>query len=47
MGVAVTDAVIGERWAICSALLEVAQPRFPCWKLSARMNDPEFHKRFA
>ncbi len=47
LGVAVTDAVIGERWAIGSALLEVAQPRFPCWKLGARMNDPEFPRRFA
>ncbi len=46
-GVAVTDAVIGERWAIGSTLLEVAQPRFPCWKLGARMNDPEFPRRFA
>ncbi len=30
MDVAVTDAVIGERWQIGSTLLEVAQPRFPC-----------------
>ena len=31
-GLDVTAAVVGERWAIGSALLEVAQPRTPCWK---------------
>jgi MOSC domain-containing protein YiiM len=46
-GVAVTDALIGERWQIGNALLEVSQPRFPCWKLGARMNDPDFPRRFA
>jgi MOSC domain-containing protein YiiM len=45
--VAVTAAVIGERWEIGSALLEVAQPRIPCWKLGARMNDEMFPRRFA
>ncbi|MDQ3928145.1 MAG: MOSC domain-containing protein, partial [Chloroflexota bacterium] len=43
----VTGAVIGERWEIGSALLEVAQPRSPCWKLGARMGDPDFPPRFA
>ncbi|HYP40340.1 MAG TPA: MOSC domain-containing protein [Chloroflexia bacterium] len=46
-GVNVTGAVIGERWEIGSALLEVAQPRIPCWKLGARMNDPHFPPVFA
>lgn len=46
-GVDVTGAVIGERWEIGSALLEVAQPRIPCWKLGARMNDPDFPPVFA
>jgi MOSC domain-containing protein YiiM len=46
-GVAVTDAVIGERWEVGSALLEVSQPRIPCFKLGARMNDPDFPPRFA
>jgi MOSC domain-containing protein YiiM len=45
-GVDITNAVIGERWAIGSAVLEVAQPRIPCWKLAARMNDTAFPKRF-
>ena len=46
-GVDVTDAVIGERWEIGTVLFEVAQPRIPCWKLGARMNDPEFPRRFS
>jgi MOSC domain-containing protein YiiM len=46
-GVAVSEAVIGERWAVGSALLEVAQPRLPCFKLGLRMGDPGFLKRFA
>lgn len=40
------SAVIGERWEVGTAVLEVAQPRFPCWKLGARMNDPDFPPRF-
>jgi MOSC domain-containing protein YiiM len=45
-GVAVTEAVIGEQWAIGSALFEVAQPRMPCWKLGMRMADPDFPDQF-
>ena len=46
-GLPVSGAVIGERWAVGSALLEVAQPRLPCFKLGLRMGDPGFPKRFA
>jgi MOSC domain-containing protein YiiM len=46
-GVPVSEAVIGERWVVGSALLEVAQPRLPCFKLGLRMGDPGFLKRFA
>ena len=46
VGVDVSGAVVGERWGIGSALFEVAQPRFPCWKLGARMNDPHFPDLF-
>ena len=46
-GVGVSEAVIGERWAVGSTLLEVAQPRLPCFKLGIRMGDPRFLKRFA
>jgi MOSC domain-containing protein YiiM len=43
----VSEAIIGERWAVGSALLEVCQPRLPCFKLGLRMGDPRFLKRFA
>ena len=46
-GVDVTGALIGERWRIGSVLLEVSEPRFPCWKLGLRFGDPKMLKRFA
>jgi MOSC domain-containing protein YiiM len=46
-GVAVSEAVIGERWSIGSTVLEVAQPRQPCFKLGMRIGEPGFVKRFA
>jgi len=46
-GVDVSGAVVGERWEIGSAVLEVAQPRIPCWKLGARMEDASFPVHFA
>ena len=46
-GVDVTGALIGERWRIGSVLLEVAEPRFPCWKLGLRFGNPKMLKRFA
>jgi MOSC domain-containing protein YiiM len=46
-GIPVSNAVIGERWALGSALLEVAQPRLLCFKFGLRMGDPRFLKRFA
>jgi MOSC domain-containing protein YiiM len=45
-GVSTTDALIGERWRIGSALLQVTQPREPCWKLGAKMGDREFPHKF-
>src|SRR4051794_38845710 len=44
-GVDVTNALIGERWAIGTTVLEVCQPRFPCFKLGIRFDDPEMLKR--
>jgi len=41
------DARIGDRWVVGSTLLEVRQPRLPCFKLGLRMGDPLFPKRFA
>lgn len=46
-GIPVSEAVIGERWALGSALLEVAQPRLPCFKLGVRMGDARFPRVFA
>ncbi|MEX0791275.1 MAG: MOSC domain-containing protein [Actinomycetota bacterium] len=45
-GVSTTDALIGERWAVGSAVLVVTQPRQPCWKLAAKMQDKTFVRRF-
>jgi MOSC domain-containing protein YiiM len=46
-GIEVSAAVVGERWAAGSVLLEVAQPRLPCYKLGLRMGDQGFVRRFA
>ena len=46
-GIDVTNAVVGERWAVGSAVLEVSQPRVPCYKLGIRMGDQHFPPRFA
>ncbi len=45
-GLDLRSALVGERWRIGTALLEVAQPRFPCFKLGIRLADPRFPKRF-
>jgi MOSC domain-containing protein YiiM len=45
-GIAVNDALIGERWAIGTTVLEVSEPRVPCWRLGVRMNDQMFVRRF-
>ena len=45
-GVDLSATVVGERWRIGSALLEVAQPRLPCYKLGIRMGDRTFPKKF-
>ena len=42
-----TGAVVGERWRVGTTLLEVSQPRLPCFKLGLRMDDPRFPARFA
>jgi MOSC domain-containing protein YiiM len=46
-GVDVSGAVIGERWRVGTTLLEIAQPRQPCFKLGLRIGEPGFVKRFA
>jgi MOSC domain-containing protein YiiM len=45
-GVDLSATLVGERWRIGSTLLEVAQPRLPCYKLGVRMGDRMFPKKF-
>ena len=45
-GIDVTGAVVGERWQVGSALLEVSEPRIPCWRFAVRMNDNAFIRYF-
>jgi MOSC domain-containing protein YiiM len=45
-GLDVSGARIGDRWAIGTTVLEVVQPRVPCFKLAFRMGDPTFGKRW-
>ena len=45
-GIELNDALVGERWQIGSAVLEVSEPRIPCWRLGVRMNDETFPRRF-
>lgn len=45
-GIEVNDALVGERWAIGSAVFEISEPRIPCWRLGVRMNDPGFVRLF-
>lgn len=45
-GLDLRAAVVGERWRVGSALLEVAQPRIPCYKLGLRVGDDDFPDRF-
>src|SRR5215211_2557921 len=45
-GLDLSAAIVGERWSVGSTVLEVAQPRLPCFKLGIRMGDQRFLKRF-
>jgi MOSC domain-containing protein YiiM len=45
-GIDEEGVLIGDRFRMGSALLEVSQPRIPCFKLGIRMGDPHFLKPF-
>jgi len=45
-GIEVNDALVGERWQIGTVVLEVSEPRIPCWRLGVRMNDKVFPRHF-
>lgn len=45
-GIDISSALIGERWRVGTATLEIADPRIPCSTLRARMGIPGFVKTF-
>ncbi len=45
-GIDVNGARVGERWEVGTTVLEVSEPRVPCWRLGVRMNDKLFPRRF-
>jgi MOSC domain-containing protein YiiM len=45
-GIDPNQALVGERWQIGTTVLEVSEPRIPCWRLGVRMNDKTFPRRF-
>ena len=45
-GIDLGALVIGTRWQVGTTVLEVSQPRQPCFKLGIRMGDAEFVDRF-
>jgi MOSC domain-containing protein YiiM len=45
-GIDVNGALVGERWLVGTLVLEVSEPRIPCWRLGVRMNDKMFPRCF-
>ncbi len=45
-GIDVNNSLVGERWEIGAVVLEVSEPRIPCWRLGVRMNDKLFPRYF-
>jgi MOSC domain-containing protein YiiM len=45
-GIEVNNALVGERWEIGTTVLEVSEPRIPCWRLGVRMNNRMFPRHF-
>lgn len=45
-GIDVSGARVGDRWHIGDAVLEVSEPRVPCFKLSIAVGAPRFQQRF-
>jgi MOSC domain-containing protein YiiM len=46
-GLDLTHAFVGETWHVGTAVLQVTEPRTPCWKLGLKMDDPSFPRRAA
>jgi MOSC domain-containing protein YiiM len=45
-GIDIGTARVGERWRAGNTVVEVTQPRSPCWKLALKMGDPTFARTF-
>jgi MOSC domain-containing protein YiiM len=45
-GIEVNNTLVGERWKVGTTVLEVSEPRIPCWRLGVRMNDKMFPRQF-
>ena len=46
-GIDVGGAVVGQHWRIGDLVLEVSEPRLPCYKLGIRMEDSGFPAVFS
>ena len=46
LGIDESDIRIGDRFRIGTAILQVTQPRMPCYKLAIRFGRPDMPKRF-
>lgn len=46
-GIDVSAALVGDRWRIGTALLEVSEPRVPCFKLGIRTGVSRIQQRFS
>ena len=46
-GIDVGAAVVGQHWRVGDVVLEVSEPRVPCFKLGIRMEDPAFPTAFS
>lgn len=46
VGIDLTECVIGERWSVGTALLEVSRPRIPCSVFAGFWDVPDLIKRF-
>ena len=45
-GLDLTAALVGDVWRVGSVVLQVTQPRVPCYKLAIRFDDPKMPRRF-
>ncbi len=45
-GMDVSGARVGEQWQVGTTVLEVSEPRVPCWRFAVRMNDKYWPRRF-